>query len=349
MLNFTLAPFRQSMGCPLIHWSCIGDRCWLQASAGSACCQTSGRSSRVSCPFGHYEAGRHIAFRFKKQTCPLPTTINLSQCICCLACMLLDMLKISFLSLCSLNTYHIGCCYELAVPAQERNKAKAAAPSASKPDDDSAAHQPASKSQLPSRTHAVSEAANVIDDQPDIRARRPTKPAARQAPRSTASSSLQLPFVEQDDDFEAFAKSLHRYHSGVHTTLLNKMMTLKHLPKACTAIIQVCPFATHCMQQELLAGHLQLDSAPCYLQFCYSLNTVQSTRLSCPHTCKSWFVAGTMKIKVHLQQTSQNLLNKISVTSTPHDWPSHEYTLSHCRIQPDFCHCNTCTTTQHTD
>ena len=158
--------------------------------------------------------------------------------------MQLAMLKISFPSLCSLNMYHIGCSYEVAVPAQERNKAKAAAPSASKPDDESAAHQPANKTQLPSRTHAVSEAANVIDDQPEIRARRPTKPAARQAPHATAGSSLLLPFVEQDDDFEAFAKSLHRYHSGVPIfPLLNRMMTLKHLPKACTDIIQVCPFA----------------------------------------------------------------------------------------------------------
>ena len=49
--------------------------------------------------------------------------------------------------------------------------------------------------------------------QSGVRLRRPTKPASQPVLQSKATFSL--PFVEQDDDFEAFAKSLHRYHSGM--------------------------------------------------------------------------------------------------------------------------------------
>lgn len=63
---------------------------------------------------------------------------------------------------------------------------------------------------------AASSAPSNQEVQPVIFARRPSK-ASQQEPATAVnpSTSLQLPFAEQDDDFEAFAKSLHRYQSGV--------------------------------------------------------------------------------------------------------------------------------------
>lgn len=60
-------------------------------------------------------------------------------------------------------------------------------------------------------SHEGPQPAIEVDTQQAIHARRPPKPPV---PDVSVADNVQLPFVEQDDDFEAFAKSLQRYHSG---------------------------------------------------------------------------------------------------------------------------------------
>lgn len=73
--------------------------------------------------------------------------------------------------------------------------------------------QSANNAQPLSSSNADFQPAGDGNLQPAFHLRRLTKPASQAVPQSKATFSL--PFVEQDDNFEEFAKSLHRSHSGM--------------------------------------------------------------------------------------------------------------------------------------